>query len=155
MRFVKITWGDQLYHSAVALRSAVLRHPLGMEFTQSELDLESDQHHFVAIDQQNQVLGCVSILPLQPDIAKIRQMAVAENSRGQGIGRALIAEVESWLTANQFRQIRLHARQTAIGFYERLGYTASGPVFIEVRIPHRSMEKTLSPSVNGYQFDPE
>lgn len=31
--------------------------------------------------------------------------------------------------------------QTAVGFYEKAGYTCQGEAFLEVGIPHRYMEK--------------
>ena len=37
----------------------------------------------------------------------------------------------------------LHARETAVGFYEKLGYKTSGDKFIEVTIPHFPMQKEL------------
>jgi predicted GNAT family N-acyltransferase len=40
-------------------------------------------------------------------------------------------------------RMTLHARQTAVPFYERLGYRVVGEPFIEVGIPHRAMEKSL------------
>ena len=42
-----------------------------------------------------------------------------------------------------FRSIMMHARKTAIGFYEKLGYEVSGTDFIEVTLPHVIMEKTV------------
>jgi hypothetical protein len=37
----------------------------------------------------------------------------------------------------------LHARETAVPFYERLRYSPVGDVFQEVTLPHRLMEKRL------------
>ena len=37
----------------------------------------------------------------------------------------------------------LHARQVAVPFYERLGYSIVGEPFEEVSIPHFKMEKGL------------
>jgi predicted GNAT family N-acyltransferase len=37
----------------------------------------------------------------------------------------------------------MHARKTALGFYEKLGYRVAGDEFIEVTIPHYVMEKDL------------
>jgi predicted GNAT family N-acyltransferase len=38
----------------------------------------------------------------------------------------------------------MHARKTAVVFYEKLGYTSTGNEFTEVSIPHFVMEKRLS-----------
>jgi predicted GNAT family N-acyltransferase len=37
----------------------------------------------------------------------------------------------------------MHARKTATGFYEKLGYVISGGEFEEVTLPHVVMEKKL------------
>jgi predicted GNAT family N-acyltransferase len=37
----------------------------------------------------------------------------------------------------------MHARQTAVGFYQKLGYSITGEPFEEVTIPHYIMEKAL------------
>ena len=37
----------------------------------------------------------------------------------------------------------MHARETAVPFYERLGYATVGARFEEVTIPHFKMEKRL------------
>ena len=42
-----------------------------------------------------------------------------------------------------YRRLVLHARATAVGFYERLGYRIEGPEFCEVTIPHYPMGKSL------------
>jgi predicted GNAT family N-acyltransferase len=40
----------------------------------------------------------------------------------------------------------MHARLSARGFYERLGYRVTSETFAEVTIPHVMMEKTLGPN---------
>jgi len=42
-----------------------------------------------------------------------------------------------------FQKITMHARKTAVGFYEKLGYRVCGQEFEEVTIPHYVMEKLL------------
>jgi len=46
-----------------------------------------------------------------------------------------------WLAA----ELKLHAQMPVVSFYERLGYTAEGPVFDEAGILHRSMKKSRPP----------
>jgi len=41
------------------------------------------------------------------------------------------------------KEIRLHARETALGFYERLGFVGEGARFLEVSIPHQVMWKRI------------
>ncbi len=70
--------------------------------------------------------------------AKITRVAVLRPARGHGIGEALMRHIETTLPARRFV---LDAQLHALPFYERLGYTATGDVFMEAGIPHRRMEK--------------
>jgi predicted GNAT family N-acyltransferase len=40
----------------------------------------------------------------------------------------------------------MHARVTAVRFYEKLGYEVASEEFVEVTIPHRVMRKQLGQS---------
>ena len=70
-------------------------------------------------------------------------MAVMNNLRGKGIGRALMNFAENIARDLGYRTITMHARKTAIGFYEKLGYGVVGEEFYEVTIPHFEMQKEL------------
>ena len=43
-----------------------------------------------------------------------------------------------------YRRMILHARETAVAFYENLGYARVGDRFVEVTIYHWAMEKRLT-----------
>jgi len=68
---------------------------------------------------------------------------VLNNLQGKGIGRALMQFAENIARDRGFRRITMHARKSATGFYEKLGYTVSGGEFEEVTLPHVVMEKRL------------
>jgi GNAT superfamily N-acetyltransferase len=70
-------------------------------------------------------------------------MAVLSGLQGKGIGRVLMTFAENIARDRGYRKINMHARKTAVGFYEKLGYSISGPEFEEVTIPHFEMEKEL------------
>jgi predicted GNAT family N-acyltransferase len=42
-----------------------------------------------------------------------------------------------------YKKLCMHARKTAVGFYQKLGYGIAGEEFVEVTIPHFIMEKAL------------
>jgi len=70
-------------------------------------------------------------------------MAVQKNRQGLGIGESMMQFAENIARDRGFKTITMHARETAIGFYERYGYKTKGDEFIEINIPHRVMEKKL------------
>lgn len=76
-------------------------------------------------------------------VVRLRQMAVNNNLQGKGVGRALMNFAENIARDQGFRRLTMHARKTAIGFYEHLGYQICSEEFEEVTIPHYVMEKRL------------
>ena len=73
----------------------------------------------------------------------MRQLAVVPDLQRQGIGKALVEYSEALARQNGYRRMILHARETAVAFYEKLGYSRFGDQFEEVTIPHWAMEKQL------------
>ena len=124
------------------LRRAVLRTPLGLDFTADQLAAESSDTHFVAFDGDS-LVGAVVMTPYAADTVKLRQMAVSPAAQGQGVGAALLRAFEVHAKATGQKGITLAARLTAQGFYERNGYAADGDVFEEVTLPHIHMTKRL------------
>ncbi len=142
IRYRRITVQDPLYVQEKELRTAILRAPLGLALADADLRGEDQQVHIVALDDER-VKGCV-LVAFSGDSARIRQIAVDNGCRGKGIGRELMLLAEQAIRARGMQTAMLHARVTARGFFEKLGYGAVSGVFIEVTIPHIVMEKTLS-----------
>ena len=51
--------------------------------------------------------------------------------------------IEARAAQRGLRVVALSAQTHALGFYERLGYTAYGPEFDDAGLPHRWMSRTL------------
>lgn len=137
-----IDHGSAEYLQMVKLRDDVLRKPLGLSFTQQELEEEKD-NMLIAAFEDDRILGCCMLLEEQPGVIRLRQMAVLNDLQGKGIGRALMNFAENIARDRGYRSIRMHARLNAVGFYEKVGYKIRGEQFIEVTIPHYVMEKAL------------
>lgn len=138
----QITTRDHEYVLEKELRNRLLRRPLGLELSEADLRGEEEQAHIVAVDDGERVIGCV-LVSFTGEPAKVRQLAADEAYQGRGIGAALMMRAEDAIRARCIRSAELHARVTARGFFERLGYTATSDVFTEVTIPHVRMEKAL------------
>ena len=129
------------YRAAVGLRRRVLRIPLGLDFSESELAEEASQIHFVdSVD--GAVVACLTLVPLGAT-AKMRQVAVDTELRRKRRGRALVEFAEIWAAQQGFAEINLHAREYAIPFYTTLGYQITSEPFLEVGLPHCAMQKRL------------
>lgn len=141
-----LTWspfGSAPYALTVALRHEVLRIPLGLAFTLDQLASESGSHHLAAFDDAGHILGCLMLTPHSSGEVQMRQVAVKPEMQGTGLGRSLVVEAERKARELGFTRMMLHARDVAIGFYARLGYTREGDLFTEVGITHQQMAKKL------------
>jgi predicted GNAT family N-acyltransferase len=134
--------GSQPYEETVALRDDVLRKPLGLSFTPEGLATEASDYH-VACYRDGRLAGCLILTPAAGNSLKMRQVAVAEGLQGQGIGTAMVAFSERFARERNISEITMHARESAVPFYERLGYELFGERFEEVTIPHWKMRKRL------------
>lgn len=88
-------------------------------------------------------VGTARLLP-KGEIGKIGRVAVLADQRGTGLGAALIrAALEELRAVPGITTAKLGAQTHALGFYERLGFTAFGPVYDDAGIPHRDMTRPL------------
>ena len=126
----------------VNLRNEILRKPLGLSFDKEELDKEKDDILMGAFED-DKLLGCCLLTRMDVFTVRLRQMAVPNNMQGKGVGRALMIFAENIARDLGYKKLCMHARQTAVGFYQKLGYSVSGEPFEEVTIPHYIMEKAL------------
>ncbi|MCB0739218.1 MAG: GNAT family N-acetyltransferase, partial [Bacteroidetes bacterium] len=123
------------YWKTVDLRSEVLRIPLGLKFTDEELQAENDQIH-IAYFEGEDVIGCLCLKSISETEIKMRQVAVSEQFHGKGIGSRLVDYSEHYAKGKGFNLMSLHARNNAIPFYKKKGYTIDGAPFLEVGIEH-------------------
>lgn len=126
----------------VNLRYEIMRKPLGLTFLPEELAKEKDDILICAFDE-DELLGCCILTNMKNGCARLRQMAVQKNMQGKGIGESMVTFAENLARDKGFKTLTMHARDTAIGFYEKYGYKVKGEQFIELNIPHHIMEKRL------------
>lgn len=137
----RVSLQDKDYQQVYNLREEILRKPIGLSLENEDLSGDALDTIFCAM-HNGIVIGCLMLHPADSaEQIKFRQMAVAADWQGKGIGQLLIdaAEKHTWETGQS--HIVLHARVTAQAFYEKLGYKVTSSVFTEVGIPHVVMEK--------------
>jgi predicted GNAT family N-acyltransferase len=137
-----IDHGSPEYQQMVQLRNDILRKPLGLVFIPEELEKEKEDI-LIGAFEEDKMLGCCMLINTEPGTVRLRQMAVINTLQGKGIGKALMQFAENIARDRGFRKITMHARKTATGFYEKLGYSTNGEEFLEVTLPHVVMEKRL------------
>ena len=142
MALKQIEHGTDEYRQMVNLRNEILRKPLGLSFDPEELEREK---HDVLIGafEDGKILGCCMLTKVNNSTCRLRQMAVDIRLQRKGVGHALMNFAENLARDYGFKILMMHARKTAIGFYEKQGYRVNGEEFIEVTVPHYVMEKRL------------
>jgi predicted GNAT family N-acyltransferase len=76
-------------------------------------------------------------------VAHLGRLAVLETARGTGLGVALVHAIEARAQQRGLDLVALSAQTQALGFYERLGYTAHGEEFDDAGLPHVWMTRPL------------
>lgn len=104
-------------------------------------DLDATAVHLLAT-QDGRPVGTARLL-VAGETAKIGRVAILPELRGTGAGAALMRAALDELRARGVRTAKLGAQTHAIGFYERLGFTAYGPEYDDAGIPHRDMSLAL------------
>jgi len=104
----------------------------------------------LARSASGEVLGTARLLtdPAHPGEVHIGRVAVRAVARGTGTGAALMAALEDIALAEHAGPegsvtVLLSAQVQAIGFYERVGYEVTGPVYLDAGIDHRDAIKVL------------
>ena len=142
MGLKQIDHGSAEYLQMIALRKEILRKPLGLDFSEEELANEKHDTLIAAFDD-DEMVGCCMLCKETDEKIKLRQMAVHEVVQGKGLGAAILNFAENIARDKGYKKIFMHARESAVGFYEKLGYQINSDVFNEVNIPHYVMEKSL------------
>lgn len=133
------------------LRRRVLRPESGAEDPLPGDEL-LDGVHFGAVEEDGRV-SCTCFVypdpcPWQPGRPAwhLRQMATEPDRRGAGLGQAVVEAAVTHVRASGATILWCNARETAAGFYARLGFVGHGAVFVDARhtIPHLRMALELS-----------
>ena len=135
-----IAFGSQEHRSMCQLRDEALRKPIGLRLTETEI-LRDKNDILLACIENGEAVACCVLTKINADTVQLRQMAVASNYQQKGLGGELLRFAEKTAKENHYSVIRMHARKTAVGFYEKNGYTVVGNEFTEVGIPHFEMVK--------------
>lgn len=130
---------DQYYD----LRWRVLRAPWGQQRGTEKDDEEDIAFHLMAIDNK-QALGVARLQTISPTEAQLRYMAVDTDYNGRGIGKAIVETMEEHARNNNIHSIMLHARENAVGFYEKMGFKIQQKSYLLFDcIQHYVMKKEL------------
>ncbi len=133
---------DEL-HEYYLLRWKILRKPWQQEKGSEKDELENESIHRIAV-LNKKIIAVGRLHCINKESMQIRYMAVSEYYKNQGIGKAILFSLEKEAEKNNAKSIVLHARETAVGFYQKYNYNivADSHVLYE-KIKHIKMIKEL------------
>lgn len=139
---VRIAEKQEDFFRLIRLREEVFVIEQGVPL-EIELDDADDRAiHFVAISRR-EVIGTARLVVKgrsgHGKSGKIGRMAVRKDWRGKGVGTALIDFIKKSSKRKKLIALYLHAQESALSFYEALGFRTEGERFYEAGIPHRKM----------------
>jgi DNA-binding MarR family transcriptional regulator/GNAT superfamily N-acetyltransferase len=106
---------------------------------------------FLVATLRSRPVGCGALKLHEHDPAELKRMWVADDARGLGVGRRLLAALEGEATRAGARAVRLETNRTlteAIGLYRRSGYREV-EAFNDERYAHHWFEKDLGGPANA------
>ena len=110
------------------LRYRILREPLGKERGSERNEGDETGIHF-ALYENNKLIAVARLDRVDETICQARFVAVESNLQGKGYGRKIMTALENEALGLGYQKLILHARDYALPFYEKLGYTLVGPSY--------------------------
>jgi predicted GNAT family N-acyltransferase len=121
-----------------ALRRAVFIEEQGVSVADEQDGLDHLCIHLLAL-QDGVPVGTARLM-VNGTIGKVGRVCVLQQTRGTGLGVALMrAAIDQFRTIPGIKHVKLGAQTHALAFYERLGFTPYGDIFMDAGIPHRNM----------------
>jgi predicted GNAT family N-acyltransferase len=142
MQLKIIEYNSLDYQKMLTLRTEVLRKPLGLVYTDVQLESEKNDI-FIGAIINDEIKGCCILTNYEKGTIQLRQMAVETLAQGKNIGAKVMQFAEALSAKKGYTKMILHARKNAVGFYEKMGFKTIGDEFLEINIPHFHMEKEI------------
>lgn len=125
---VKIPKTQEEWDSYYDLRYRILREPLGKERGSERNDGDENGIHFALYDN-HKLVAIARLDQVDQATCQARFVAVETDSQGKGYGREIMNALENKAERLGYSKLILHARDYALPFYEKLGYTLVGPSY--------------------------
>jgi predicted GNAT family N-acyltransferase len=121
-----------------ALRRIVFIDEQGVSEADEQDGLDHLCTHLLAV-QDGVPVGTARLM-VNGTVGKVGRVCVLQHARGTGLGIALMqTAVDQFRATPGVAYVKLGAQTHALAFYERLGFTPYGDIFMDAGIPHRNM----------------
>lgn len=130
---------------AMGVRVAVFVEEQHVPFEEEADHYDETATHFVCKHlKNNSIIGTARLIQTGENSAKIGRVAILAEFRKNGVGRRIMERVELEAANMGISKLTLEAQLHAIPFYEKIGYQADGPIFLDAGIEHKRMTRELT-----------
>ncbi len=126
----------------VRIQGMAKQHGITLDEEFDETDANPDTKYIVLLDDDFPIATC-RMYALSDTEVGVGRVVVLPEYRGKELGRKVIEEAEAWAMDLGYKKVILDARDVAVGFYEKLGYTADYSKTSEGTFSCIYMEKVL------------
>jgi len=143
MIFISSPRTSEEFEKYFELRYNILRKPWN-EPKGSERDDQEDASFHASAILNDEIIGACRLQFIDLQTAQIRYMCTQIEYQGKGVGKKLVDYVEDYAISKNVKKIILHARENAVEFYIKCGYTTISTSYLLFgSIQHFLMEKQL------------
>lgn len=142
---IRFQWGsinDPIFKEAAALRIHVFIEEQHFEYDLDDLDKTAE--HLGVYNDAGEIVGAARVMYLPDHVARAGRICTRADVRGQGVGAAMMAEIEAHCKAEGVQEIILGAQERVKPFYEKAGFIPYGDPYDEEGCPHIHMKKALN-----------
>ncbi len=126
------------------LRYQTLRQPWNQPEGSERADDDDSAIHAMLVNEQNEAVGVCRLHMQTPTQGQLRFMGLHQGYRNKGLGNLLINYLEQRAKDLGATHMLLQAREPALPFYQRCGYTITAKTYLLFNeIQHYQMEKQL------------
>lgn len=124
---------------ALLVRAIVFMEEQRIPYAEEIDAFENDSLHVVGeIDGEPIAAARIRFLD---GVAKLERLAIRSAWRGQGHGDRMLEFLVATARSRGYANFKLHAQARLRAFYEKHGFQAEGPPFLEANIPHLLMRR--------------
>jgi len=107
-------------------------------------EFEKTATHYLVTDE-GKALATARWQRIDDQTAKIERVAVLKDARGKGVGTKLMRYILNAIHSDRkIQAIKVGSQNSAIPFYEKLGFQIIGEEYLDADIPHQMMVKNNS-----------
>lgn len=138
----EIPYGSSAYEETIILRNEVFRKPWGLDIKDDDLSPDKEMDIYGAY-LDGQLIATIFLADHEEGVARVRNVAIYEDYRGQGLGRYLMDFAEDLARQKGYKKVFLMGRTSVEAFYHKLGYETIGQAYDYRTIAHVDMIKDL------------